>query len=77
MSAPVRPHTAIRIDALPPDADPDRRFYRCTDGCEYLTGPQLQASTIPHQIPDPAQLLSEHYGTDVTAAAAEPRRGAA
>ena len=65
MTAPIRPHTAVRIDALPPDADPDRRFYLCQDGCEYLTGPERANSLIPHQVPDPAQLLSEHYGTSV------------
>jgi len=78
MTAPARPHTAIRIDALPPDADPDRRFYLCQDGCEYLTGAELQNSPIAHQVPDPAQLLSEQYGVNVQGTAAPSHtRGAA
>lgn len=75
---PIWPHMAIRVDALPPDADPDRRFYRCQDGCDYLTGHELRDSPVPHQVPDSAQLLSQHYGTDVTATPVpRPQRGAA
>jgi hypothetical protein len=56
-----QPHLAYRIDGYPPSADPARRLYLCRDGCEFLTGPQMQASTIRHEIPDSAALTLHHY----------------
>jgi hypothetical protein len=46
-------HVALRIDALPPDAEPDRMLYRCESGCGYLTSQQLRTSPVMHEIPHP------------------------
>jgi hypothetical protein len=54
-------HVACRIDGYPPDAPTERRLYRCRDGCEFLTAPQLAASPIPHEVPDSVHDLLDHY----------------
>src|SRR5262249_877711 len=71
MTAPPAPHNtpgyrhvALRIDGSPPDVDPGRRLYLCKDGCEFLTGPQLRVSAIPHHIPDPVALTLAHYSAE-------------
>lgn len=65
----LRPHTAIRIDAWPPAADHERRFYWCSDGCGYLNAAELRDSAIVHLVPDPDTAVAEHYspGSVVTA----------
>ena len=67
------PHVAYRIDGYPPAAPHERRLYRCRDGCEYLTGPELAASNIPHEVPDTAALIREQYhGAGVVITADSP-----
>jgi competence protein CoiA-like protein len=44
------PHLALRIDARPPWSHPLARLYWCPR-CGFLTGAQLQSSSVPHEIP--------------------------
>jgi len=54
---PNRPHLALRIDGRPPWSHPLARLYWCPR-CGYLSGAQLQASPVQHEIPGPDRWIT-------------------